>query len=158
MITAFTDGSCRGNPGPGGYGVIILEHDNPNLEDAKVIDTNQVGCLKTTNNREEMKAIIWAMRRIGKRFPTPIVYSDSAYCVNSFTLWIDNWRRNGWVRAGNKPLENLDLIQEYDALLKDGYRIDLKKVAGHSGVKWNEAVDGLATGRLKTQEVYELGR
>lgn len=157
MFTAYVDGSCRGNPGPGGYGVIILQHDKLDASDAKVVDLNQLDCLDTTNNREEMKAIIWVMKRIGKEFPTPIVYSDSSYCVNSFTSWINAWRRNGWTRAGGKNLENKDLIQEYDRLLQEGYRIDLRKVAGHSGNYWNEMADGLAKGEKTVEEIQNFG-
>lgn len=103
----------------------------------------------------EMKAIIWALENYGSPEDRiiidsiPIVYSDSAYCVNSFTNWIKGWKANGWTRAKGKKLENLDLIKRYDELICQGYKIDLKKIAGHAGNKWNEMADGLATGRIK---------
>lgn len=150
MKYIYVDGSCRGNPGPGGFGAIILKDD-------RVIDAVKERCPSTTNNREEMKAIIWAMKNYGKDHPIPVVYSDSSYCVNSFTLWLDGWRRNGWVRAGNKTLENKDLIQEYDRLLQEGYRIDLRKVPGHAGVQWNEVADALATEKMTIKEALKLG-
>lgn len=156
MKICYTDGSCRGNPGPGGYGAIVLETWDI-LDHAIPINATAERSPSTTNNREEMKAIIWVMRNYGKDFPMPIVYSDSAYCVNSFTLWLDGWRRNGWVRAGNKPLENKDLIQEYDRLWQEGYRIDLHKVPGHAGIQWNEVADALATERMTIEEALKLG-
>lgn len=148
MITLFTDGACSGNPGPGGFGVVVVEEENP-------INSYQEFSDQTTNNREEMKAIIWALENYGSPANRaalgfiPIVYSDSAYCVNSFTNWIKGWKANGWTRAKGKKLENLDLIKRYDELTCQGYKIDLKKIAGHAGNKWNEMADGLATGRIK---------
>lgn len=148
MITVYVDGSCRGNPGPGGFGVIVVEDD-------VVIEAYSYRCEKTTNNREEMKAIIYALENYGATdgdFFCPIVYSDSSYCVNSFTSWIDGWKARGWTRAGNKKLENLDLIQIYDSLRKD-YKIDLRKIKGHDGELYNELADALATGRMSPEEV-----
>lgn len=147
-ITLYTDGACSGNPGPGGFGVVVVEEENP-------INSYQEFSDQTTNNREEMKAIIWALENYGSPANRaalgfiPIVYSDSAYCVNSFTNWIKGWKANGWTRAKGKKLENLDLIKRYDELTCQGYKIDLKKIAGHAGNKWNEMADGLATGRIK---------
>lgn len=148
MITIYTDGSCSGNPGPGGFGVVVVK-------DNRVIKSHQEQENSTTNNRMEMKAIIWALENYGSpkdriiMDSTPIVYSDSAYCVNSFTNWIKGWKANGWTRAKGKKLENLDLIKRYDELTCQGYKIDLRKIAGHAGHEWNEMADGLATGRIK---------
>lgn len=151
MIILYTDGSCSGNPGPGGYGVVIVEDD-------KVINTIQCRCDNTTNNREEMKAIIWALENFGSPANRaalgfiPIVYSDSAYCVNSFTNWIHNWKANGWTRARGEKLENIDLIKRYDELTTQGYKIDLQKIQGHAGHEYNELADRLATGKIKANE------
>ena len=150
MITIYTDGSCRGNPGPGGFGVIVVEDD-------KVIAAYSEKSIGTTNNREEMKAIIYALENYGAKkgdFFVPTVYSDSAYCVNSFTNWIKGWKANGWVRAGGKKLENLDLIKTYDMLEKD-YKIDLRKISGHAGEIYNELADALATGRMSVEEILK---
>lgn len=153
-MTIYTDGSCQGNPGPGGFGVVVVEND-------VVIEAYSYRCEKTTNNREEMKAIIYALENYGATdgdFFCPIVYSDSSYCVNSFTSWIDGWKARGWTRAGNKKLENLDLIQIYDSLRKD-YKIDLRKIKGHDGELYNELADALATGRMSPEEVLrEYGK
>ncbi len=145
MLTIYTDGSCRGNPGPGGFGVIVVE-------DNKVTAAYQKQEDNTTNNRMEMKAIIYALKAYGE--DNPIVYSDSAYCVNSFTNWIKGWKANGWVRAGGKKIENLDLIKLYDSLT-EVHKIDLRKIKGHAGEIYNELADALATGRMSVDEVMK---
>lgn len=144
MITCYVDGSCKGNPGPGGFGVVVLE-------DEKVINAFSMQEVQTTNNRMEMSAILWALAAYGDL--NPIVYSDSAYAVNTFNTWMWNWKSNGWKRPKNKPVENLDLVQKYDNLISKGYKIDLRKVTGHSGVQWNEVADALATGRMTIKEI-----
>ena len=147
-MTIYTDGSCCGNPGPGGFGVIVVE-------DNKIIAAHQEQHNSTTNNRMEMAAIIYALENYGAKegdFFIPIVYSDSSYCVNSFTAWINNWKANGWKRAGNRKLENLDLIQTYD-MLRQEFKIDLRKIKGHDGHIYNELADGLATGQIPVEEV-----
>lgn len=105
----------------------------------------------------EMQAIIYALRQFGATASddeVPTIYSDSSYCVNSFTNWIDGWKANGWTRAGGKKLENLDLIKIYDAL-RQTHRIELVKIKGHAGNLYNELADALATGRMTTKEVMQ---
>ena len=162
MITVYTDGSTRKNgskDAPGGFGVVVLESWDGVDDTATIIDAKQEQSVGTTNNREEMKAIIWALENYGDEshrgngFLIPIVYSDSMYCVNSFTNWIKGWKANGWTRAGGKKLENLDLIKKYDSLVNQGYMIDLRHVAGHKGNEWNEMADQLATGKISVSEV-----
>ena len=80
----------------------------------------------------------------------PIVYSDSNYCVQTFNDWMFKWAQNGWIKSDKKVPENLDLIQAYYDWYQKGYRIDLRKVKGHVGHKWNEMADGLATGKIKS--------
>ena len=147
MIEIFTDGSCRMNPGPGGWGAVVIK-------DGKVINAFSAQEVQTTNNRMEMTAILWALATYGD--VNPIVHSDSAYAVNTFNTWMWNWKKNGWVRPKGKPVENLDLVQKYDNLISKGYKIELRKVAGHTGIKWNEIADALATGRMKVEEVLKL--
>lgn len=153
MITIYTDGSTLNNGAKnaeGGFGVIVVENDI-------VVAAYAERTKGTTNNREEMKAIIYALEHYGAKegdFFTPIVYSDSAYCVNSFTSWIKGWKANGWKRAGGKKLENLDLIQTYDTLARE-YKIDLRKVKGHAGEIYNELADSLATGHMTVEEVLK---
>ena len=148
-MTIYTDGSCLGNPGPGGFGVIVVD------DNGIVIAAYTEREPKTTNNRMEMSAIIYALENYGAKdgdFFAPIVYSDSAYCVNSFTSWIKGWKANGWTRAGGKKLENLDLIKIYDMLRQD-YKIDLRKIKGHDGELYNELADALATERMTKEEI-----
>lgn len=150
MIEIFTDGSCCGNPGPGGYGVVVYK-------DGTIIDAYQERHDETTNNRMELGAVLWAMEIYGnpENFDggPPVVYSDSTYVVNSFTVWIHNWKINGWKDAKKKPIKNRDLIQQYDKFLDKGYRIWLRKIEGHAGVEGNELADKLATGKIKVEDI-----
>ena len=141
----YTDGSAHPNPGPGGFGVVVC-NDNNDIIHLYSKQTNN-----TTNNREEIKAILWSLLTYGKSNEEVIVYSDSNYCVQTFTSWMFGWARNGWVKSDKKIPENLDLIQAYYNALNEGYKINLKKVKGHAGNKYNELADGLATGKVKPQ-------
>lgn len=157
----YVDGACSGNGSTyatGGFGVVGL------IDDLGVYYYSK-GCQSTTNNREELKAIIYVLKKFGvkekifEQLPEeyyPIVYSDSAYSVNTLTDWIFRWERNNWLKADNKIPENLDLIQEYFELYQKGYRIDLRKIKGHSGNYWNEMADKLAKIAKEKQDVYEL--
>lgn len=142
----YTDGSCNFNPGPGGFGVVILD-DNENI-----ITTHSERCENTTNNREELKAILWAFLKYGvpaaAGIEPPKVYSDSAYCVNVLTSWMFSWEQKNWLKSDNKEPENLDLIKPFFIYWKRGYRIELRKIKGHAGNKWNELADQLATKRI----------
>ena len=141
----YTDGSAHPNPGPGGFGVVVCD-DNNDIIHLYSKQTNN-----TTNNREEIKAILWSLLTYGKSNEEVIVYSDSNYCVQTFTNWMFGWARNGWIKSDKKIPENLDLIQAYYNALNEGYKINLKKVKGHAGIKYNELADGLATGKVKPQ-------
>lgn len=138
----YTDGSCRGNGtknSTGGFGVVITKDD-------ELVSSYRRDCVEgTTNNREELKAILYALSEYGQY--NPIVYSDSAYCVNAVNTWMWNWKYNGWIKkSDNKTPENIDLFKAFDTLFKLGLKIDLRKISGHSGYKWNELADKLATG------------
>lgn len=147
----YTDGSCLGS-GAGGYGVI-------GLSGAEVVYAYQEREELTTNNRMEMKAILHAIENFGKvdeGFVQPvIVYSDSRYCVNTFTNWGFKWRVNNWIKSDNKTPENLDLVQKYIEYIDKGYEIDLRYVRGHNGTLGNELADQLATGKMSVSEVME---
>ena len=144
----YTDGSCQKNPGPGGFGVVVLDNDE------NLITTYQERENNTTNNREELKAILWAFLKYaepkGDGENALIVYSDSAYCVNTLTNWMFSWEKNGWKKSDNKTPENLDLIKPFFKHLQNGFFIDLQKVKGHAGNKWNELADQLATGKIQS--------
>lgn len=145
----YTDGSAHPNPGPGGFGVVILDND----ENLLYTYSKQFEG-KVTNNEMELKAILYTFLNHGVKLNdwninVPIVYSDSNYCVQTFNDWMFNWARNGWIKSDKKVPENLDLIQAYYDWYQKGYRIDLRKVKGHAGHKWNEMADGLATGKVQ---------
>lgn len=146
-MTFYTDGSAHPNPGPGGYGIVGIENDTVSF----VRSRQYKG--PVTNNEMELKAILYVMLNYGVKCDEwnqpPIVYSDSSYCVNIFNDWMFRWEKNGWTKSDNKIPENLDLIQAYYNWYSKGYRINLKKIKGHAGHKWNEMADKLATGMIK---------
>ena len=104
----------------------------------------------------ELKAILYAFLNYGvdkNSFQYPIIYSDSAYAVNTFNQWMFNWASKGWVKSDKKVPENLEIIQAYYNWYQSGKRIELRKVAGHQGNYWNEIADKLATGKMTPKEV-----
>lgn len=157
----YTDGSAHPNPGPGGFGVIVLDND----EKIQYIYNKQFEKEKVTNNQMELKAILYAFLNYGVNINTneftnniPIVYSDSNYCVQTFNSWMFSWANNGWIKSDKKTPENLDLIKAYYNWYKKGYRIDLRKVKGHNGIKWNELADLLATGKISLEEAMKWNK
>lgn len=163
VIHIYTDGSTVNNGyknSTGGFGVVVLEVPEfcANDNDAKLINIMQQRTSPTTSNREEMKAILWAMENYGK-YPlgTPVVFSDSRYAINTFTQWMWGWKDSGWKRVNGSTPENLDLVKQYDRLISQGYRIQLEKVRGHSGDIGNTLADWLATGKVSKEEVIKNG-
>ena len=150
MKEIYTDGSCKGNPGPGSWAAIVVE-------DGFVVDVIQSELFQnTTNNRMEMSAILWAMDSYGSCFGhSPILYTDSAYAMNCFTAWIKTWKRNNWKKSDGNQVENLDLIMRYDKLDSKGYQVDIRKISGHTGHKWNELADQLATRKITPKEILD---
>lgn len=153
-MTIFTDGSAHPNPGPGGFGVIVL--DNKTIIDiySKQFTNNPV-----TNNEMELKAILYAFLKYGVKkdsFHYPIVYSDSVYAISTFENWMFNWARNGWRKSDKKAPENLELIKAYYEWYQKGYRIDLRKVKGHSDNLYNNYADLLATGKATPEQVKRM--
>jgi Ribonuclease HI len=135
MITIFTDGSARGNPGPGGWGAII----------AKEFDVIEIGGFDpyTTNNKMELKAAIEALKTL--EFGVEVsLYTDSEYVMKGMTEWIGNWQKNGWRTAAKKQVENQDLWKEL-LLASEGKNVSWKYVAGHSGHGANDRCDEIAT-------------
>ena len=157
----YTDGSAHPNPGPGGFGVVVLDNNEKLL-----YNYNRQFKEKVTNNEMELKAILYSFLNYGvninnpllgfNNYDIPIVYSDSNYCVQTFNEWMFNWARNGWVKSDKKIPENLDLIQAYYDWYQKGYRIDLRKVKGHAGNRGNELVDKLAKGEINTFEEAKM--
>lgn len=150
MNYIFIDGSCRGNPGPGGFAIVELNEKN------QIVFCHQEQVEYTTNNAMELSAALYALAKYGKNdFFTPTVYCDSMYTINTLTNWKNNWKNNNWRRPGNKPIENLQLIQNYDKIEEKGYKINLVYVKGHSSILGNHLADILATGTMTEQQVME---
>lgn len=134
MMEIYTDGACSGNPGPGGWGVLVREGDT---------ETERCGGEPaTTNNRMELLAVIEALQGLTKPV-TARIYTDSQYVQKGISEWIHSWKRRGWKTADNKPVKNEDLWRRLDALAA-GHTIDWRWVRGHSGHPENERVDALA--------------
>lgn len=107
-MICYVDGSCRANGQDnsiGGFGVVVLD-DAGNL----LTCYQKLGAEGSTNNREEMKAILYTLITYGSQYETPIVYSDSSYAVNTFTNWMYGWKEHGWIKGDKKKPENLDLV------------------------------------------------
>ncbi len=134
-VTLYTDGACSGNPGPGGYGGILIYGEHK-LEYSG-------GEAETTNNRMELTAVIVGLQRL-KYACIVDVYSDSAYTVNAFLNgWIYSWRKNGWKKADGKTVLNVDLWEELYALTQK-HQVTFHKVAGHADNALNNRCDELA--------------
>ena len=153
-IRIFTDGACSGNPGPGGFGVVLVAGTN-RMELAK-------GFRKTTNNRMELLAVIEGLRSLKSRRRVEI-WSDSKYVVEAIEKgWARKWRANGWRKADKKPALNPDLWQDLLALL-DVHQVKFLWLRGHDGHPENERADQLAVTALRGPEllidsVYEAGK
>ncbi len=133
-IYIYTDGACRGNPGPGGWGAILI-YENYTKE-------IKGGSLLTTNNIMELTAVIEALSIL--KFSSQIVITtDSNYVKNGITKWIHNWKVKGWRTASKKPVKNKELWMKLDEL-SSNHKIDWKWVKGHSGHIENEKADSLA--------------
>lgn len=136
---AFTDGACSGNPGPGGWGVLLQARDGDTVLKERDLKGGEAD---TTNNRMELLAAINALDALGR--PTTItVVTDSAYVKNGVTTWIHGWKRNGWRTADKKPVKNADLWQRLDKA-QENHQVTWKWVKGHAGHPENERADELA--------------
>ncbi|HRE15773.1 MAG TPA: ribonuclease HI [Rhodocyclaceae bacterium] len=133
-VAIYTDGACKGNPGPGGWGAILR------------LGTTEKelwgGEQQTTNNRMELTAVIQALAAL-KRPVTATVHSDSQYVLNGISQWIHGWKKNGWRTSDKKPVKNADLWQELDRLAAQ-HKLEWVWVKGHAGHPENERADALA--------------
>ena len=141
-IEAATDGACSGNPGPGGWGGLIIFDDKSELE---IGGSEQ----NTTNNRMELTAAIKTLEKLKtyKLKENFKLRTDSKYVIEGYTKWIINWKRNGWKTSSGKSVQNLDLWQKIDQLRING--LIMEYVKGHSGDKQNDRVDAIATNYSK---------
>ena len=140
-VDLYTDGSSRGNPGPGGYGAVLRFTDGEGRLHEKELSG---GYESTTNNRMELLGVIMGLEALKK--PCDVsVHTDSQYIANAFNQhWVDNWIRNGWKTSNKKPVKNSDLWKRLLALC-DVHEVDFVWVKGHAGNELNERCDDLAT-------------
>lgn len=138
-LFAYTDGACSGNPGPGGWGVLLRAVDGGTILKEREL---QGGEAETTNNRMELLAAIHALEELDR--PSRItVVTDSAYVKNGVTDWIFGWKRNGWKTASKKPVKNVELWQRLDEA-QARHSVEWQWVKGHAGHPENERADALA--------------
>ena len=133
-IEIFTDGACRGNPGPGGWGVVLISGTRRR--------TLYGGERDTTNNRMELTAAIEALNAL-KGSRQVVLHTDSKYVMDGISSWIDAWKQRGWKTANRQPVKNRDLWQALDEAASR-HQIDWRWVKGHAGVAGNEEADALA--------------
>ena len=133
-VTLFTDGACSGNPGPGGWGVLMIYGD--------ARKTLNGGEAQTTNNRMELTAAIQALESLTRPCAVDL-YTDSQYVRQGITQWMHGWKRNGWKTSDKKPVKNADLWQRLDDVVKR-HTVEFHWVKGHAGHPENEEVDQLA--------------
>lgn len=144
-VSIYTDGACSGNPGPGGWGAVLIYKGKKKEISGKVEET-------TTNNRMELTAVIEGLKALKEPCKVKI-FSDSAYLINAFNQnWLEKWQRNGWLNSKKEKVENIDLWQEL-LRLKSIHQIEWHKVRGHHGVPMNELCDKLA--RDEVEEARE---
>ena len=135
-VEIYTDGACKGNPGPGGWGVV--------LKSGTLEKEMFGGELSTTNNRMEMMAVIEALSAL-KQPCEVTLYLDSEYVRKGITEWIKGWKARGWLTAAKQPVKNAELWRRLDAVLAEGgHKIDWRWVRGHAGNPGNERADALA--------------
>jgi ribonuclease HI len=139
----FTDGSCEGNPGPGGWGFVWVEND-------RIVHEAWGADPATTNNRMELTALIHAYRALPEDAEIT-VYSDSQLCVNTVNEWAPGWARRGWKRKTG-PIANLELVRELYALHLSHPSVSLAWIRSHDGSRWNEYADALASSFLREAE------
>ena len=140
-VEIYTDGACSGNPGPGGWGVVLRWKGTEKEMSG--------GERETTNNRMEMMAAIKALESLKRTVPVDL-YTDSTYVRDGITKWLPGWKSNGWKTAAKKPVKNQDLWQRLEAALKD-HDVKWHWVKGHAGHPENERADALARAGIPKQ-------
>jgi ribonuclease HI len=135
VVEIFTDGACRGNPGPGGWGAVMRYNGHEK--------TLHGGEANTTNNRMELTAVIQSLETLTR--PCAVrVTTDSKYVMDGITQWLPNWKKRGWKTADKKPVKNVDLWQRLDAAVQRHESVEWQWVRGHTGHPENELADALA--------------
>ncbi|MCQ3830551.1 MULTISPECIES: ribonuclease HI [Microbulbifer] len=134
QVTIYTDGACRGNPGPGGWGALLMSGD----AEKELCGGESL----TTNNRMELMAAIQALQALNQHCRVDL-HTDSQYVRQGITGWIHNWKKNGWKTSAKKPVKNADLWQALDAAIGE-HEVHWHWVKGHAGDPGNERADALA--------------
>ncbi len=143
-LFAYTDGACSGNPGPGGWGVLLVAKKGDTVLKEREL---RGGEAETTNNRMELLAAIEALEALDRSSAITLV-TDSAYVKNGITSWLANWKANGWRTAGKKPVKNEDLWRRLDEA-QNRHDVTWEWVKGHAGHPENERADELARAGMK---------
>ncbi len=138
-LYAYTDGACSGNPGPGGWGALLIARDGDTVIKERTLNG---GAADTTNNRMELSAAIEALEALERPSKITIV-TDSSYVKDGLTKWIFGWKKNGWKTAAKKPVKNVDLWKQLDAA-QARHQVSWEWVKGHAGHPENERADELA--------------
>ncbi|MEK9878648.1 MAG: ribonuclease HI [Paracoccaceae bacterium] len=138
-LFAFTDGACSGNPGPGGWGVVLQAKDGDALLKERELCG---GAAETTNNRMELTAAIEALQTLERESKITLI-TDSVYVKDGITKWLWGWKKNGWRTAAKKPVKNAELWQKLDAA-QARHQVTWQWVKGHAGQPENERADALA--------------
>jgi ribonuclease HI len=133
----FTDGASEGNPGPGGWGAV-------HVVEGEILDEAHGSEAHTTNNKMELTALIAGLKMLDPDSTTP-VYTDSQLVVNIVTVWADGWKARGWTKKSPGPIANLELVKEAYALHRERPGAHIQWIQAHSGFRWNEYADALAT-------------
>lgn len=152
MIEIYTDGACSGNPGPGGYGIVIIYSDGTKYKMSGYE-------ADTTNNKMELLGPITALKMLvhhNKNSNDIILYSDSSYLINGITKWINGWKRNGWKTSNKTNVKNKELWQSLDTLMPKFKSIKWVWVKGHNDNEYNEFCDKLATTAIQTKSGISL--
>jgi ribonuclease HI len=143
-LFAYTDGACSGNPGPGGWGAVLIAREGDAVVKERELSGGEA---LTTNNRMELMAAIMALESLSRATPITVV-TDSAYVKNGVTGWIHAWKRNGWRTADRKEVKNADLWQRLDAA-RARHAVTWEWIKGHAGHPENERADRLARAGMK---------
>ncbi len=149
-LFAYTDGACSGNPGPGGWGVLLLAREGGAVIKERTLSGGEA---HTTNNRMELLAAISALEALTKKSDLTIV-TDSAYVKNGITEWIANWKRKGWRTAGGPPVLNVDVWLRL-VLAHANHRVTWRWIKGHAGHAENERADELARAGMAPFKIKE---
>ncbi|TDC96214.1 ribonuclease HI [Saccharopolyspora aridisoli] len=135
-VDLYTDGACSGNPGPGGWGVVLRYGDH----ERELYGKDPT----TTNNKMELMAVIEGLAALTRPIPVVRVHTDSTYVLKGITEWVRGWKRNGWMTSAKKPVKNVDLWQRLDSECSRHGEVQWEWVKGHAGHPENERADKLA--------------